>query len=237
MPRSDCISLLLPTRNRPVELARALASAAQTARQPDRLEAVLYLDEDDRATHGFACSDMRLIKLVGPRICMGAMTRACHAAATGEIVMLANDDVVFGTPGWDDAARNACDRFVDRICLAWGNDGCTGLPAHPWLSQETCRVLGGLCPANYHREFIDTHLHDIFRRLRRLGHDRLVYLPDVSIEHRTFFAGKAAEDETYKKPCRERDELKFLDWAEERDLAARRLARAMATQSGARAGA
>jgi hypothetical protein len=52
-----------------------------------------------------------------------------------------------------------------------------------------------------------------------------VYLPDVVFEHMHFEAGKAALDGTAVKLHKADDELTFIAWAEERRLAAARLAR------------
>lgn len=130
--------------------------------------------------------------------------------------MLANDDIVFRTPGWDEEVLAAFERYRDGIALVWGNDLCSGAPAHPFLSRTACDLMGGICPAGYYREFIDTHLHDIFRRLARRGHARAVYLPEVIIEHRHFMAGKASVDPVYADRRREQDELMYVERREQR---------------------
>ena len=210
------ISLLLPTRKRVPQLERALASIIATARCPDALEVVLYVDEDDAESRAVECSALRLVKLVGRRASMGAITRTCYEASQGRYIMLANDDIVFHTPDWDSKVLSAFGQFVDEVALVWGNDLCSGAPAHPFLSRATCDLMGGVCPAAYYREFIDTHLLDVFRRLERRGHSRAVYLPHVAVEHLHFTVGKAKSDEGYADKRREQDELAYVERREQR---------------------
>jgi hypothetical protein len=158
---------------------------------------------------------------------MGAMTGACYAAARGDYLMLMNDDVVCRTAGWDTAVVEALNRFPDRIALVWCNDLFRGaaLPCLPAFHREAWALAGGLMPVEYNRDYIDTHLYDIFRKLKALGCDRLAYLKDIVLEHMHFEAGKAPLDATYVKPREFADELVFIAWEEGRQIAAENLAR------------
>jgi hypothetical protein len=79
------ISLLVPTRGRPANVARFLNSAAATARTPQAIEAVFYVDDDDPTRDDVAevvrRSGGALAKkvLVGPR---KLSVRADHAPAS-----------------------------------------------------------------------------------------------------------------------------------------------------------
>jgi hypothetical protein len=218
------------------QLERALASIAATAGDPGSLEIVLYVDEDDHASRAFECSALRLVKLVGRRASMGAITRQCYEAAQGRTIMLANDDIVFRTPGWDTEVAAVFNRFSDEVALVWGNDLCSGAPAHPFLSRATCNLLGGICPAAYYREFIDTHLLDVFRRLQHRGHNRAMYLSHVVVEHLHFTVGKAKSDEAYADKRREHDELAYIERREQRAHQAALLAKHPRGKAAAGAG-
>jgi hypothetical protein len=227
------ISLIMPTRERPFLARRMLDSVFATASRPSHLEVVLYIDGDDRPSHEINHPNLQIIKVIGPRAKMGAMTRACYAASRGRYTMLANDDLVFRTPGWD---RVIVERFLvwaDRVALVWGNDLFRGarLPTHPFLSRTTCELMGGICPEAYRRDYIDTHIYDIFCALDRLGHDRRVFLPDLIFEHTHVENGKAEADRTSIKLRKEADEVTYISWAEERRLAAARLARHIESSS------
>lgn len=218
-------SVLLPTRNRVSQLARALDSMVATAQRPEAIEVVLYVDHDDAQSAAFEFSQVPLVKLVGPRTTMGAMTAACYRRSSGRYIMLANDDIVFRTPGWDRAVKSAFGRFVDDIALVWGNDLCSGAPAHPFLSRRSCDLMGGLHLRAYYREFIDTHLHDVFQQLARLGHQRKVYLHDVVVEHLHVLAGKAHSDAGYLNTRHATDEIAYIERREQRTHQAALLAR------------
>jgi hypothetical protein len=224
-------SLLLPTRDRPQLARQALTSVLETADRPDRLEVILYVDEDDGPSQDITCAGLKVVKLIRPRDRMGAITQACYAAATGRYVMLWNDDVVCRSRGWDTEIQTRLQAYADGVALVWGNDLFRGdtLPSHPIMPRTTCELMGGVCPRQYHRDYIDTHLYDIFCTLRQLGHDRLIYLPHVLFEHRHFEVGKSDFDSTYKKCRKADDELVWIAWAEERYLAASRLARQIET--------
>lgn len=227
MPAAESISILLPTRGRPALLRRLLDSIAATAEEPHRLEIVLRLDEDDPASHDLDHPLLTVRKLIAPPAKMGAMIRAAYDASGGRYVMFLNDDAVCRTPGWDAALAGALARFPDRVALAWCNDLFRGpaMPNFPMLSRESCEAMGGICPGEYGRDYVDTHLFDIFRKLQALGHDRLVYLPEVVVEHLHFEAGKAHFDPTYAKPRSFADELTYIAWEEQRQLIAEAMAR------------
>jgi hypothetical protein len=229
------ISLILPTRERPALARRMLDSACQTANQPGRLEAMVYVDRDDDSSHAIDHAGLRVVRLVGARAKMGAMTQACYAGSSGRCIMLANDDLVFRTTGWDTEILARLDAHADDVALVWCNDLLRRemLPTHPALSRTAIEVMGGVCPQAYRRDYIDTHIYDIFCMLDRLGHHRFAYLSDVVIEHMHVGAGKGTMDNTSVKLRKSDDEITFIAWAEERRLAAARLARHIENQRGA----
>ncbi len=226
MSADGVISLVLPTRGRVALAQRMLQSVRTTARRPEAIQVVLYLDADDAASHALSCEGLVLDRIIGPGGRMGAITQASYAACRGDYIMLVNDDVIFRTPGWDARVRETFARFADGVGLAWGNDLFQGpvLPSHPILSRAACEVMGGVCPADYDRDSIDKHIFDIFRRLGERGHARAVYLPDVVVEHLHPEAGKGKVDETYRRRNPSLDEFVYLAWAEEREALAAALA-------------
>lgn len=221
------ISLILPTRERLSLANRMLDSVCQNADRPQRLEVVVYVDRDDEASHGIDHADLHVVRLVGPKAKMGAMTQACYAACSGRCVMLANDDLVFRTAGWDTEILARLDRHADGVALIWGNDLMREgtLPTHPFLSRTVVEIIGSICPQAYRRDYIDLHIYDIFCSLRKLGHDRLSYLSDIVFEHMHVDFGKGAIDNVSLKVRKSDDEITFILWAEERRRAAARLAR------------
>jgi len=97
------ISLLLPSRGRPAQLQRLFDSIVATTANIEKLEIILYIDEDDLPTEKVSHPSLSLIKLVKrPGERMGRMNQLCYEASQGRYVMLMNDDVVFRTPRWDE---------------------------------------------------------------------------------------------------------------------------------------
>jgi hypothetical protein len=216
-------------------VARLLDSLARTAGAPQRVEVVLYLDDDDIPSHHIDHPVLRIVKRIGPPTQpMGAMLGACYEASSGRHVMLLNDDVLSRTNGWDEAVLSAFARFPDGIALVYGNDLDQGrhVPTFPILSRRVCEIVGELCPRGYLNLHIESHLLDIFRRLAKLGHDRIVYLESVVFEHLHHSIGKSMADATSVKRDQGRDTQLYFELADVRQDMANRLARHIT--SGAR---
>src|SRR5436190_332037 len=101
-----CISLIVPSRGRPEQLARLLASLAATAQSSENLEVIVVVDADDPATLAVAHDQLRIKRVVTPPgLSMGALNMAGYEAASGQLLMLLNDDVIARTPAWDAHVR------------------------------------------------------------------------------------------------------------------------------------
>ena len=222
---STTISLLLPTRGRPALVERLFKSIVETAARPERVEVILYADDDDTASHYLDSDAMRVVRIVGPAMTMGGYNNACLQQSRGDIIILVNDDMVIRTPGWDNAIADMDAGFPDKIYLAYGNDlfkkrsFCT----FPVLSRHTCELLVEPYPLAYRGAFIDVHIFDIFKRLQHAGFDRIRYLSDTVFEHLHYRTGKAVCDDTYRRRKRFDDDPTFVAMAGGRSVAAQRL--------------
>jgi len=223
------ISLLLPTRGRPRLAERFFQSVLEQTAKPDAVETILYVDDDDLESHNLDCAGLDIHRIIGPRLTMGQYNSHCLAESRGDIIVLANDDMLIRTFGWDDRLRELDASIPDQIYLAYGNDLFKGskLCTFPILSRRACEVLGDPYPASYRGAFIDYHLFDIFHRLRHLGHDRIRYLEHMVFEHLHFRAGKAEKDATYAQRNRIGDDPIFAGLKEQRIIAADRLKNAI----------
>ena len=183
--RAPAISLLLPSRGRPQVLQRFLDSIAATASRPEQVEVVLYTDLDDAAAQDLAGARLNLTRLHGPRLNMSEFNTACAEQSSGRLLMLANDDVIAETPGWDEVLQGLLVRYADGIFLGWPRDGVMNerLATFPILSRRACVLMSAPFGTGYRRLFIDTHVTDVFLRLRVLGVQRLHYLGDVVFRH------------------------------------------------------
>lgn len=221
----NSISLLLPTRGRPVLVERLFQSIREMTFHLDRVEVVLYIDDDDIGSHGLNSLDFSVIPIIGPKLTMGGYNSACLSKAQGDIIILANDDMVIRTPGWDDKIMQMHAESVDKIYLAYGNDlfKKRSLCTFPILSRRTCELLVEPYPVAYGGAFIDVHLFDIFKRLQYAGFDRIRYMDDLIFEHLHYRVGKADCDETYTRRGRFADDSTFVAMADSRRRAAGRL--------------
>ena len=223
MPR---ISLLLPTRGRPHLIRRLFGSLARCTERLEDLEVILYLDDDDETGREISDDRFNLIKIIGPRLTMGAYNTICLGRTSGDLIMLMNDDVVVRTQAWDRTVAKLGRTIPDGIFLAYPNDLHIGkrMCTFPILTRKNCELLLRPYPEEYKTYFIDWHVFDTFKRLRALGHARIFYLEDVVFEHCHYMAGKAEFDATYKAKDYYQDDWTFLNLRPLRQKMAERLA-------------
>ncbi len=191
---TDLISLIVPTRGRPRELRRFLASIATTADRPEAIEIVLVIDADDEETLAVNHARVAINRvIVAPGQTMGALNSAGYAASRGRYLMLLNDDVIARTPGWDKKVRACFAAFADDILLVHVNDTVfqQQLCTFPIVSRRFCTLAGGICPHDYVRYRIDDHIEDVFNMLGVLGERRTLYLPEVIFEHENYVTNAA----------------------------------------------
>jgi len=193
----DVISLLMPTRGRRLLAEKFITAAYSRASSPEQLEIVVYSDEDDPDSHSLGSLDVKVVLLIGPRVTMGQMYTSCFERATGDIVVMVNDDVDILTNGWDTFVRKIHARHPDGIYLAYPDDLYKRKPTFPIISRKCAEILQDPYPTEYLGAFIDTHLVDIFRRIEQKGFNRIHFLDNVQFEHRHYRAGKSAPDPTY----------------------------------------
>jgi hypothetical protein len=223
------ISLLLPTRGRPALVERLFRSIVDNTSHLERIEVILYVDDDDIGSHELGSEHLQVHRIIGPPMSMGGYNSTCLVQAQGDIIMLANDDMVIGTPGWDDQLMKMDAEFPDKIYLSYGNDlnKGRGLCTFPILSRRTCELLVEPYPEAYGGAFIDVHLFDIFKRLLHEGFDRIRYLDDVIFEHLHFRNGKAKCDDTYAKRGRFEDDSTFIAMKSVRSAGVKRILNAL----------
>ena len=221
------ISLLLPTRGRPALAERFFRSITETAFHNDQVEVIVYVDDDDVDSHHLDSHGVRVTRIIGPKASMGTYNSACYAVATGDIIILGNDDMVIRTRGWDEKVIELDAKVPDKIYLAYGNDlfRKKSLCTFPILSRRTCELLIEPYPKEYQGAFIDVHLFDIFKRLQRAGFDRIHYMDDIVFEHLHYRTKKAFLDETYRKRGRFADDPVFLALINSRQKSAAQLLR------------
>lgn len=222
------ISLLLPTRERPLQAEAFLQSVAETAENLSHIEVVAAIDDDDKKSHTLLSPhpDLKLIKVIGPQTTMGGLNSRCLEKASGKIIMLVNDDILIRSKGWDRHLIEADRTCSDGIYLMHTRDGQkdNAFPIFPILSSRGCSLIKDPYPKEFCGDCIDSHLFDIFLRLKDVGHDRILYIPEVLFEHIHFSVGKAPIDKIYAARSRLKGNHTFYSLWEKREHAAHTLA-------------
>jgi glycosyltransferase involved in cell wall biosynthesis len=108
------ISVLVPTRGRPDYLRQMLASFEATT--DGAADLVFRVDDDDHATIEALAGHKTI---VGPRLSgyrsMPVFFNELAAAATGDVLLCGNDDMVFRTPGWPGRLLEAANAYPDGL--------------------------------------------------------------------------------------------------------------------------
>jgi hypothetical protein len=183
----------LPTRSRPHNLARFIEAYRETeASHP------VWLRLDDCDPHLADYDAIPLpdhwLKTVGPRLpnrCNGAVAEMFNLFPNEPVYGLLADDLIPRTKHWDQKLIEA----AGDSRLAYGDDGFMGegLATHPVIGGELARAIGWLVLPGVLHSFVDTALFTIALRAKRL-----VYLPEVKVEHMHPLAKKAPEDEIHR---------------------------------------
>lgn len=168
-------------------------SALNTARYPGNVEVVVYTDEDDNSYDGLNLFNMTLIK--GPQLSISEAWNKCWESASGAMLGLFGDDVMFRTENWDETVTGALNEFDDHIMYVFGDDGSpTGktFGTHGFIHQNWAKTVGYFVPPYFAANCVDTWLNDV---AKALGRHRYI---DHYWEHCHALMGKAEDDATYR---------------------------------------
>lgn len=180
--RFSTVSVLIPTRGRPARLKTMLDSYLETTSWLNS-ELVFRCDDDDPET--FAYLKSRLLEcpqriIVGPRLggyqSMPVFYNEMFAAATGDVLMCGNDDMVFKTPDWPTLLLNAANQYPDGV-FDFGVDA-PNETHYPFsvVSRIAAERLGFLWDPSIF--WGDIYLRDVMGSL-----GRAMMLPSVTVDH------------------------------------------------------
>jgi len=180
------VSVLVPTRTRLAHVQRMIASFEATT--DGAAELVFRADEDDLETID-ALAAYRTV--VGPRLAgyrsLAAFFNELAAAATGDVLLCGNDDMVFRTPGWPSLVLEAANAYPDGLFdLGVSTHNETHFP-FSIVSRTAVDRLGFLWDPRIF--WGDVYLRDVMGAF-----GRAVRLPSVEIAHE--WIGNEAEQNT-----------------------------------------
>lgn len=147
---NDTISLLIPTRARPGLLACTVRMLMHLAAKPERVEILLYVDDDDPVDYAgvwskFAARGVPSVRgqiHKGPRRGYTALNECFNLLAeksSGRWLGLWNDDIFMATKDWDLVFDGVPGDFA--VAVTESNHGrapCT----FPFLTREVYRAMG-----------------------------------------------------------------------------------------------
>jgi hypothetical protein len=177
MTRYSKISVLVPTRGRSSQLAKMLRSyEATTLGELGTSELIFRVDEDDYTTRQMLLGQNVIVK---PRVGYAGMTQMFNemaAVASGNILMVGNDDMVFQTLRWPTLLINVADHFPDGVFILGTKTHNEGHFPFCVVSKRFYDIMGFYWdPAIY---WGDVYLRDIM-----LHFGRAVMVPQVQIDH------------------------------------------------------
>lgn len=191
------ISLVVPSRRRPDRYKEMVESALDTAN--GHLQFITRLDEDDESYKSYPH--------YGPQIIArrGVLSDAWNDGARladGDYIMMAADDLIFRTGGWDTLVEKAFQTLPDGIGLVHVNDGFQNerIATHPIITRQWYQTVTYLCPPYFTADYNDVWLHEVADAI-----GRRLYLPDVLVEHMHPDAGKSDFDIVYQEQRARRD--------------------------------
>lgn len=183
------ISIICATRGRPHFMKQMWESAHNTAKYKDTLEVIFYIDEDDTPSLNVINElgpkyekngESQTRAVTGPRYCMplSNTVNISFPYVRNDIMLLAGDDIIFKTEGWDAIVKQLYDMCPDKLIICGGDDGLNKeLITHPFIHRRWAEVVGRVVPGFFRDMYVDTWLNDVANMC-----GRLVRLP-ILIEH------------------------------------------------------
>ena len=236
------ISLLCPTRGRPVGAQHLVESVYRTAAIPKKIEILFYVDSDDIYKDAYQLfaerTKNRFKRLLRCEVFIGepmSVSKSWNILASkskGDVFIMANDDQIYVDYGWDIYLDNEIKKFPDEIYCMRFNDGVHGVDWHwigPIVSRRWYETLGYFTPGIFEFWCNDIWIGDIAKKIGRRH-----YLSDIVVEHVHYGFKKALKDKTYQrhavgagKGSLNRDGELFWDTDRDRERAAEKLRKVM----------
>jgi hypothetical protein len=196
------ISLLVPSRGRPQQLSALWWTAMDTAADPDDIEMVVRLDDDDPSYDELCAAPReRVTFVVGPRLVLSELWNEAWRVARGDIFMHCGDDIRFraewnaiALPHWDDRVRMHFANSKDKLIFVHGRDGVQDhiIGTHGFISREWTDIIGYFVPPYYSSDYNDMHLTVVADKLGRRIYDDQIYT-----EHMHPVVNKGPMDQTH----------------------------------------
>jgi hypothetical protein len=202
--------VITPSRGRPERLREMLSATLGLSRLDT--DVAVAVDDDQAVMYAGVSTDPNVLWFSGRRDTLAGWTNRLAALYASRYRALASfgDDHLPRTEGWDALLLAAIDA-MGGTGIAYGNDLIFGesLPTAPVISSDIVRALGWMCLPSLRHMAVDLAWKDL-----GLGADCLAYVPEVTIEHVHWCAGKAPLDPVYaeSEAGKEADRESYFSW-------------------------
>ncbi len=190
-------SIILASRERVHLLDSLLNSIVTTTGDKNNCEVICVIDNDDRVTRRFLerfqniCPFARFItKDRAHNLNEEYLNWAWRNFATGENIIVVNDDVIFKTPNWDHLAMAHLSRYLsdkpDGIAYGWIQDGLTGRAGNlnyccfPLITKRAADVVGFVMPPDFPGWGADIGVYRIYSAINRVCEIQGMHLEHIS---------------------------------------------------------
>ena len=184
--------VLVPSRNRPQNIAELIKSFDETETESDL---IVIVDDDEPQMDAYLAlgCDVMVVEKNGKGMAKPLNFAARHFAHKYRHFAFLGDDHRPRTKNWDVHFINALDELGTGI--VYGNDLFQGeaLPTAVAMSGDIVNALGGMVPQGMIHLYLDNFWMKLGKDLGTFS-----YLSEVVIEHLHPVAGKAQWDEGYK---------------------------------------
>lgn len=181
-------NITICSSKRPHRLKDTISSYLST--RSDFSQLIVYVSDDDPLLSEYQLNDVNFI--IGPYRTLVEVTNhiSCDVLPDFPYYSEVNDDHIYRTPAWDKKLIEALEATG-----GWGMSyGFTqNLPTAIMLSGNIVKTLGYFFYPKFKHQYIDNFLKDITQ-----GIGRMIYVPDVFIEHCHPGFGKAQQDKIYE---------------------------------------
>ena len=179
------VSVLIPTRGRPELLARAVGALYDNADDPDHIEVLARFDSD--AYHEPPPGVLAVIGEPLGYVGMGAYYNELAEAATGDWLLIYNDDAMVSTRSWDTIIES---RGPGLKNLSIDNNHGRQYACFPCVPKRWFDICGHLA--------LDTRVDSWLQQVA-IAADCFVEENDVFILHDRYDLTGNNEDETYRR--------------------------------------
>jgi len=197
------ISLIIPTRNRPKNIARLYESWVNTG---SKGELILVTDHDD--PFDYTSMNVRIVtnsygdeseSVARPGTTVEKIN-AGAAVAKHDIIGFSGDDVVIKTNDWENLVSDVMASETLTLGFPMCGKGQKVFPTHVFMTRALYEMLGWFAYPKLRHPWVDYVWDDIGHYLDKTGKGRYQKMVNVLFEHlHPIYCSDVEQDETYSR--------------------------------------